>query len=85
MAQRYSCLHSIRTQPSTRELCITYPLAPSSPSRRLVVSYLLLFHVVRFSLFFTILLSSRNLVYHRLPYPFTLSSIPVVSFLDIYL
>lgn len=43
MTQYYLCLHSIRTQPSTPESCITYPSCSLLPSRRLIVFYLLLF------------------------------------------
>jgi len=41
--QHYLCFHSIRTQPFTRESCITYPVF-TPLSRRLVVFYVLLFH-----------------------------------------
>ena len=88
MTQHYLCLHSIRTQPSTRESCITSPPFPLFLPRRLVVSYLVIFHVFRSNLFFTISLSSaRNLVYHDLPYPYSLFFILflVAALLYIYL
>ena len=44
MTQHYLCFHSTRTQPFTRESCITHPSCSLPPSRRLVVFYLLLFH-----------------------------------------
>lgn len=85
MTQHYLCFHSIRTQPFIREPCITYLFSLSSTC---CVLPLVISRVFRFRLLFATLLSStRNLVYHRLPYPFTLSSIPSllpVSSISIY-